>query len=194
MLWEWMEIGCDCIHFVLIFFKGTYILDPLYVSYRYALKCDCFYLPFSCRWNHRVSQYHQGKWRSFAVLSLTFQLKWATRLEGGPTEGWRPMSSTPLMFAALHPIWPALWFWSASYHQWESQWVVMSGLQTLMESAWLHCYSTCLYQYNIIYTYTVHPVSISPIFLSHFSLLWTTSHTSVAAFLCCVWLPPLYSI
>ena len=39
----------------------------------------------------------------FVVLSLTLQLKRPTRLEGGPTEGWRLMSSTPLMFAALHP-------------------------------------------------------------------------------------------
>ena len=144
MLWEWMEIGCDCIHFVLIFFKGTYNYTTyVYVSYRYALKSHCFYLPFSCRWNHRVSQYHQEWWRSFVVLFLTFQLKWATRLEDGPTEGWRLMSLTPLMFAAMHPIWPVLRFWSASYHQWESQWVMMYGLQNLIESACLHCYSTC---------------------------------------------------
>ena len=46
--------------------------------------------------------------------------------------------------------------------------------------------------YIIYILYSTHPVSLSPPFLFHFSLLWTTSHTLVAAFLCCVCLPPLY--
>ena len=64
----------------------------------------------------------------------------------------------------------------------------MSALLQYVLILLLRAYTTIY----IYYIYTVHPVSISPPFPFHFSLLWTTSHTLVAAFLCCVCLPPLY--
>ena len=161
------------IHTLLHFYKGVY-----------NSACKKNPLTFSYRWNHRVSQYHQGWWSSFAVLSLTLQLKRATRLEGGPTEGWRLMSLTPLMFAAMHPIWPVLWFWSALYHQWESQWVVLFANFDRLYN---------YYSYMLIHQHLYTSCFSLPTFLFHFSLLWITSHTLGAAFHYFVCLPALYS-
>ena len=74
------------------------------------------------RRKHRTSQSHQEEWSVFVVPSLTL-VEGPTRLEGGPTEDWRPKLSMTLIFAAVHLTWPLLWFWLASYQQWEIQWV-----------------------------------------------------------------------
>ena len=164
MLWQWMELYMN--HYIALIFTKVYTILHVWKPIDLLLQTKSQSLPVP-----------PGMVKQFRCAFFNF-----TAEEANWTGGWSYSGVETHVINITHVRCIASHL--TSFVVLVS--IVPSVGEPVSDKILLHCI-TCLYQHTCTSCFTL------PTFLFHFSLLWITSHTLVAAFHYFVCLPALYS-